>query len=216
MNRQDYIRLNNSFGHAVTFTWERLGFYSNFNNMVLTMAYCLKHRLRFRLYCKDYELLSNTGWEDMFLPLDCETKNSFFAHFNFRRKLVENNSLNDRLHLLVNSLYPILTGNNLANAVFAESRTCWFLKETFDIPELGFKGGLRELCRELVGVAYQFNDSYRNRIDDYKKKAVLPPRCNMSVFTYGEATKIQSARKRPSQPIWMRRQRTQSCVMPLC
>ena len=174
INKTDYLLLNNTFKHALTYSFENLGFYSNFNNMILTMAFCLKNRLRFRVFCKDNDLFAPKGWETLFLPMEFETKNPFFAHFNFRKKLFLGSGLNEWIHMAVNSLYPLLTGNNLVNAAYPDNRTFWFLKEHFEIPELGFSGGLRELCRELVKVTYVFNDEIQSRIDSYVNSIELP------------------------------------------
>lgn len=176
MNRENYIRLNNSFKHALTYSYENLGFYSNFNNMILTMAFCLKNRLRFRVFCKDNDLFAPRGWETLFLPMEFETKNPFFAHFNFRKKMLLGSGLNEWIHMAINSLYPLLTGNNLVNAAYPDNRTFWFLKEHFEIPELGFSGSLRELCHELVKITYVFNEDIRIKIDSYKSSINLPER----------------------------------------
>lgn len=46
----NYIRLNNSFDKSVIF---RLGisggFFSEYNNMLVCMLYCMQHKIRFRL-----------------------------------------------------------------------------------------------------------------------------------------------------------------------
>ena len=108
--------------------------------------------------------------------MDFETKNPFFAHFNFRKKLFLGTGLSEWIHMAVNSLYPLLTGNNLVNTAFPDNRTFWFLKEHFEIPEFGFSGGLRELCRELVKITYVFNDEVSNEIKSFHRSLTLPER----------------------------------------
>lgn len=174
MNRDLYIKLNNSFKHSLTYSFENLGFYSNFNNMILTMAFCLKNRLRFRVYCKNNNIFSPVGWERLFLPMDFETKNPFFAHFNYRKTIVNNNSLNERVHDFINKLYPIITGNNLINSAFTETRTFWFHLEQFKIEELEFNGGLQELCHELINITYNFNEDIKKRILSYTQTINIP------------------------------------------
>ena len=54
INLAEYQKLNNSFRNELIFhVGATSGFYSEFNNMVLAMIYCLQWRIKFSLYSED-------------------------------------------------------------------------------------------------------------------------------------------------------------------
>lgn len=65
---QKYKEVNDSFSY-----WKLIfhlgcdsGFYSEFNNMVLAMIYCLKSQIRFSMYSADANFGYKDGWQDYF------------------------------------------------------------------------------------------------------------------------------------------------------
>lgn len=63
------------------------GFYSEFNNMVLGILYCNKHRINFKLFSKDATFGLENGWIDYFLPFCEEVKGTFHSIYNKRQPI---------------------------------------------------------------------------------------------------------------------------------
>jgi hypothetical protein len=60
------------------------GFFSEYNNMLLAILYCLRNYIKFVLYSKDANFSYNVGWEDYFVPFSSTTKQIFHSKYNFR------------------------------------------------------------------------------------------------------------------------------------
>ena len=85
LNVKDYNKLNNSFKKKLVFRiGESAGFFSEYNNMVLAMHYCLVNRIRFILNSKDANFSIHKGWEDFFKPFCKEYNYSLFQIYNLR------------------------------------------------------------------------------------------------------------------------------------
>lgn len=169
-----YQELNKSYKHTLTYTFEKSGFYSTFNNMILTMALCLKYKIRFRIYSKSYAYFQGIGWNRFFEPIIPETNNPFFKRFNLRTNLVCESNFRGRVNLWMHHLYQLITNNNLVDSAFYESRTFWFSKEHFTIEEMGIDGDLRNLCHELTKITYRFNKTYQEKISNLEATLQLP------------------------------------------
>ncbi len=75
MTPAEYRQRNDSFTSTLVFHLGlEAGFFSEFNNMVLAMLYCLHHSIRFVLYSDDANFGVSRGWEDYFLPFCEETR----------------------------------------------------------------------------------------------------------------------------------------------
>lgn len=171
---EKYLNLNNSYRHTLTYTFGKTGFHSAINNMILTMVFCLKYKIRFRIYADDFIYFPESGWNQIFASQLPQTHNSFFKRYNIKSDLIVNDSLKGRYILLRHHLYQLLTGNNLVSSSFFECRTFWFSKEHFSFPELGIEGDLRDVCKQLASIVYVFNDNYREKMRIMESKICLP------------------------------------------
>ena len=60
-----YRRLNDSFSPEFVYHLGcEAGFFSEYNNMILGMLYCLRKRIRFSLYSSDANFAYLKGWTD--------------------------------------------------------------------------------------------------------------------------------------------------------
>ncbi|HEX8429490.1 hypothetical protein [Hymenobacter sp.] len=141
---QQYNILNSSFKKRLVF---RLGidsgFFSEYNNMVLAMLYCLKHRIRFELH-SDYTYFAfRDGWNDFFVPFGAVNTHRIHKDYNLRPYIIEL-SKEAKLQKIVKyryiaTLYKLLFGvNYMTQDLWSRHRDLAFAQETFDIPELGF------------------------------------------------------------------------------
>jgi len=70
MDLVDYQKLNDSFKPTLVFhLGVEAGFFSEFNNMVLAMLYCLHHAIRFVLYSDNANFKVGKGWDNHFFVL---------------------------------------------------------------------------------------------------------------------------------------------------
>jgi hypothetical protein len=75
---KQYKELNNSFKRRLIFhLGYDGGFFSEYNNMILAMLYCLENKIKFILYSKDANFGYKNGWTDYFLPF-CEEERDRF------------------------------------------------------------------------------------------------------------------------------------------
>ena len=67
------------------------GFFSEYNNMVLAIHYCLINKIQFVLESEDANFSSGEGWREFFLPFCKEIKNKWLHKYNYRIKPVYHN-----------------------------------------------------------------------------------------------------------------------------
>lgn len=61
------------------------GFFSEYNNMILVILYCLKHNINFVLYSKKANFGIDKGWQDYFMPFCEETEDIRHSKYNIRQ-----------------------------------------------------------------------------------------------------------------------------------
>ncbi|HWZ35768.1 MAG TPA: hypothetical protein VNW51_06380 [Mucilaginibacter sp.] len=168
-----YNKLNNSFQKEYIFTFgSEGGFYSEFNNMIFGMIYCLKYRYRFILHTGNSKFNIDKGWNDFFEPFCDEITQSWF-HKKFNKR--------ETAPKVKTKYYPLWYAYRLFNKhtaltyeLFHKFYNSDFECEQFDFPELGLTGNLREVSREMVKMIYRFNDETQTQIKNVISSALLP------------------------------------------
>lgn len=175
MNKLEaYNKINRSFKKKYIFNFgSEGGFYSEFNNMVFGMIYCLKYKYRFILYSANSKFKINKGWDDFFEPF-CDTVDSSF-HKKFNKRMAApriklKNYFRWHLFKLFNN--DTYLTYDLFNLHFNKD----FEKEHFDFPELGLKGNLQDVSRGITEMIYRFNDHTKAEIQKMIAGANLPAR----------------------------------------
>jgi len=85
MNITEYRKLNDSYKRTLVFHFgSGAGFFSEYNNMLKAIAYCLVHKIKFVLYSADATFASGKGWTDFFEPFCEEDINPLHSKFNKR------------------------------------------------------------------------------------------------------------------------------------
>lgn len=81
----DYGKINSSYKRTLVFHFGAFaGFYSEYNNMLKAMAFCLVHKIRFKMYSKDAKFSQLHGWTDYFDPFVDEVEEDFHRVLNVR------------------------------------------------------------------------------------------------------------------------------------
>ena len=170
-----YRQLNSSFREKLVFRLgASAGFFSEYNNMLLAMLYCLDHRIRFVLYSSAANFAYSKGWEDFFLPFAPESRLSLHARYNkrteneFRAAESRNTRRNSRiLKRLTGTEY--LT-HDLFDAIREEAKS----GRHYHIPELGINGDVRHACQALLGLTWRFNEATSTRVSSMIAQVGLP------------------------------------------
>lgn len=173
---EQYQTLNCSFKNELVFhIGTDAGFYSEFNNMVLAIVYCLQYGVKFSLYSSDANFKEKEGWNDYFIPFCDEVKDSFHHKYNMRYDdpFFTNHGV-DRLKILYWRMRHKHT--YLTSDLFYRFRNVEFDRRCFVLPELGVTGGLRELGGHIINLIYRFNDKTQYEISSIKGKLNLPDR----------------------------------------
>jgi hypothetical protein len=155
----NYILLNTSFKKKFTF---RLGcdsgFFSEYNNMVLAILYCLKYGYQFNLSSSDSNI-SDKGWNDFFLPFCDESTSSFHKFYNFR-----GHHRQSKKQQLITSLYRLSTGKSLTQDLWHLFHSREFEHTHFNLPELGVNSTLLEAAKRIIEITWRFKPEIDNLI----------------------------------------------------
>lgn len=167
MNLSEYQKINDSFRNELVFhIGATSGFYSEFNNMVLAIVYCLNGGTRFTLYSDDANFRKEKGWQDYFLPFCEEKHGKILRKYNLRDSdpfFVLSGFVN-KMRFLVWRLFHRHTF--LTFDIFQSIRTTSFERARFSCKELGLNEiTLRDFCREIVDMIYVFNEPTRLEIE---------------------------------------------------
>lgn len=174
----EYQKMNESFGKELVF---KLGigggFFSEYNNMIVSMLYCLQHGIQFKLNTINANFSIEKGWCDFFEPF-CEEVDDNRVHFKtvdwrylvksiFRR---ENISLKD-------NILPYLkfwSKSFLTQDVFGKARSSVAQNYFYDIPALGIHGDFRNACGVLLKMTWCYNQIVKSEIDEIIQELNLP------------------------------------------
>lgn len=148
------------------------GFFSEFNNMLLAMLYCLDRKIQFVLYSADANFRTEKGWDDFFLPFCPETDDDFHHRYNYRWLKIYPPRRKLKIHFLKRRHGIDL----LTHDVWRKFKNEAFARRHFVIPELGIDGGLLDATRVLHSLVWRYNDKTREDVDRRKAAVGVPAR----------------------------------------
>lgn len=199
MTLDDYVRLNKSYSKRLIFHFGTgSGFFSEYNNMLRAMAYCLINEIRFTLYSADATFSFEKGWLDFFEPFTDEVTDSFHSKLNkrFLKRSITRNFSRYLRGLLVTLKYRKADGHLLQYFKFyKESANVQDIKmrykfdyftydlwSSFQEMELAkhlnlngiFNGSVSDLMKTLDELIWQFNDNTALEIANLVSQIELP------------------------------------------
>lgn len=168
----NYQHLNNSFEKKFIFHLGcNAGFFSEYNNMILAMLYCLKHEVKFTLYSKDANFGTGKGWQDYFLPFCEESTNLLHSKFNSR--MPDNNTTLSQN--LGKYFLKILTNTNyITSDLWNEFHNKKFEEEIFKISQLDIYGKTQDACSKLIEMTWRYNSFTNEKIEKLIRSISLP------------------------------------------
>ena len=151
---EKYNSLNSSFDECLVYSMgHEAGFFSEYNNMVLALLYCLERKIRFVLYSRNSNIMGIDGWRKHFLPFCEEAVDPRHQIFNYRYPQQFSAWFRLRRHWFKKgSGIAYLTAD-----LWREFRSKDFERRHFLIPELELSGDIRSVCRSIIEFTYRFN-----------------------------------------------------------
>lgn len=157
--REKYYILNKSFKKKFVFhLGSDAGFFSEYNNMILAMLYCLSNKIQFVLYSEDANFGYKKGWRDYFLPFCDEATGRFHQRYNFRDYDFIQSRLGrrDRLKIKIYKFFHRI--DFLTQDLWCSIRDRKHEDQVYNIPDLGIVNlPLKEACQKLVRMTWQYN-----------------------------------------------------------
>jgi hypothetical protein len=141
------------------------GFYSELNNMILAILYCLNNNIKFVLHSGVANFKIKNGWSDFFEPF-CDEKNNWYTN-RFDHRFPSDIVFYKRIILkLINQLYRI---DYFTYELFNEIHSRENESLSYLIPELKIDGGIQQACEKIIAMIYHFNKNTRHDIDIKKQ-----------------------------------------------
>jgi hypothetical protein len=186
-----YQQLNESFDRKVIFrVGDDAGFFSEYNNMLLAMLYCLQYRYQFVLTSKYANFAFNKGWTDYFEPFVKENNVRSVLRYNHRptefSSRIPRPSLLRRILLRMGIEYSPTKDRSLrlvylakkqrlllTQDIFADIRSM-STSQMFDFPTIGIQGNVRQACHQLLSLTWRFNGVTQNAIQELIQTLGLP------------------------------------------
>lgn len=170
---EKYNQLNNSFDKKLVFRLGTdAGFFSEFNNMVFAIIYCLQNKIKFILSTNSNKFSIDRGWQDFFLPFVKETKATFHIKHN-NRGYYYNPSKRDYYKIkILRKLYSV---DFMTQDLWLSIREEKFLNSRFTIPELEIRNfSLLECAQAIVSNVWHYQPEVQQAIDNKKLSISLP------------------------------------------
>lgn len=146
------------------------GFFSEYNNMVLAMHFCLVNHIQFVLESEGANFSSGKGWTEFFLPFSKEIANPLLKKYNHRIKP----TYSDRLDWCAFNIYKRIHPRQIyMYSLFKKIREI-DASAVYCVPELGLKGSLLENCSEIHKMIWRYNYNTEIRIRTIIDQANLP------------------------------------------
>ena len=155
-----YRRINDRHAEKLLFRLgaqaSRAGFFSEINNMLLAVLYCLKSNVRFVLSSGGGRHDAQEAWTDYFVPSFDEWSDPFERRLNVRPFWKERAPIRRRVG---SALYKQVAGiAYLTQDVWYEIRDTRMETYMFDCAELGIEGRLPQAGEALIQHVWRFND----------------------------------------------------------
>lgn len=168
-----YNKINESYNEVCIYLGIGTGFFSEFNNLILAILYCLVNKIKFKLYLVNAKgFPNNKGFEEFFTPfckeLIYDADTGFSDIFNFPKNEVK------VLLSAIKEKYGINYFGYMLSDIFNKMRHNDFRNSHFIIKELGIDGDLRHAFGIIAKNIFRFNNETKKEIDKLIESLNLP------------------------------------------
>jgi hypothetical protein len=158
------------------------GFFSEINNMVLAIVYCLHYKIEFKLNSSNANFRLKEGWNDYFLPFCEEVNNDLLDTYNQRYKINYKNDFSKPRRMYRKITYELIIrytkiklGTDYLTFDLWDEICNRRLEELhFSIPELEINGNLQHACNKVLRFVWRFNPETTSRIKKIFNELNLP------------------------------------------
>lgn len=183
---EQYKKLNASFKKVLIYhLGVDAGFFSEYNNMVLAILYCLENEINFKLYSKNANFSIDKGWSDYFEPFCEEVIDDFHDKYNYRYPLLSwkkiiNETLKSRSIKFLkwkikNQVINIFVSPYLKKKYKFDFYTfelfdvirSYSLEKKINIPELDIDDKLQYACSKIIDLTWVYKNAIQERITMY-------------------------------------------------
>lgn len=167
---QKYNKINESYNEVCIYLGIGTGFFSEFNNLILAILYCLVNKIKFKLYLVNAKgFHANNGFEEFFMPFckellynaDIELNNIF----NFPKNDIE---------VLLPAIKDKYGISYLTEDVFYNMSEEDFRNSHFNIKELGIDGDIYHAFGIIAKNLFRFNEKTQKEINELIESLNLP------------------------------------------
>jgi len=168
-----YRSVNSSYEKKLVFRFgDGAGFFSEFNNLIFAVLYCLDEQIQFLLYSPPEGSLSiRKGWNDYFLPFCEQAAESFHREHNerFLMSAVPETVGAERDRLKREYGFDFFTYE-----LWGEFKSDKFAKRRFRIPALGIKGSLLASAKALIDMIWRYDPAFERMVAERIAAVRLP------------------------------------------
>lgn len=168
-----YNKINESYNEVCIYLGIGTGFFSEFNNLILAILYCLVNKIKFKLYLVNAKgFTNNKGFEEFFMPFCKELIYDTNAEFGCTLDFSGNNI--KQLPSIVKKMYGInyFIYNN--SYMFNKMRHNDFRNSHFIIKELGIDGDIYNAFGIIAKNIFRFNNETKKEIYKLIESLKLP------------------------------------------
>jgi hypothetical protein len=158
------------------------GFFSEINNMVLAIVYCLHHKIEFKLNSGNANFRLQEGWNDYFLPFCKEENNSLLDTYNQRYKVNYKTDFGKPRRMVRKLNYALMLrmtkiksgADYLTFDLWDEICNRKLEKLHYAIPEFNINGDLQHACHQVLQHIWRFKSEVENEIQQISNSLNLP------------------------------------------
>lgn len=165
---------NLSFSKKCVFkVGDHCGFFSEYNNMLFAVIYCMINGYQFILSSKWANFRSDKGWIDYFEPF-CNERNFILDYYYFNDRLRyspirKKEKYKGYIMLIcfgwIYAIYSWIHDIKLFTWNLDDKYRKQSISEQYIFPELQFEGSFIDLCREINTLIWRYNEKTQKEID---------------------------------------------------
>lgn len=144
------------------------GFFSEYNNMILAMVYCILNKIDFTINSKYANFKTKLGWQDYFTPFFNEDSRFFHKKYNYRPYSTIQSK---KAETFFKWFYRL---DYLTQDIWTDFRSKLDINQEYSIPELNFHGTLLQACSQFVFLTWNLKPEIKTNINEFLLKLNLP------------------------------------------
>lgn len=150
------------------------GFFSEFNNMIFSLHYCLKHDIIFVLNSNHANFSFKKGWSDYFVPFLKENQFLLNKYYNNRLAPPIIVRHRDKIGFSIYKIWLWLNGYSYTTWQILPLARKQSIDDMYSLPAIGIKGQLLQNCSKLVDNLWVFQPQVKELIDQQIHRIQIP------------------------------------------